>query len=116
MATLAQARSQWVSDNPISSINPPVNQSDYDAMADDRAAILLAQLNGEEAAAAAALDRQQFIAGMTNLRTDLSAAQTAINTNSPLTAAQIRVGFRDVITSLLWIGDHIADGTIVTRK
>lgn len=116
MATLAQARTRWVSENPIGSPGYVLTQADYDALADNRAPIMLSIMNQEEAAAAAELDKQQFVNGMTALRADLTAVQTAITTNTPLTAGQVRVGFRDILTSLIWLGDHIADGTILTRQ
>ena len=116
MATIGQAKDRWMASTPITMFNPPISQQEYDAIANDRAADLLEQMNAEEAAANLALAKQQFSNGLQNLRDDLSLVQTAINTSTPLTAAQIRVGFRDILNSLIWIGDHIADGTILTRK
>ena len=48
MATLIEARASWVQENPIASISPQVNETEYEALADDRAVIMLETMTDEE--------------------------------------------------------------------
>lgn len=100
MATLAQARVRWLAENPIASINPPVNQAAYDAMADDRATMILSQMNQEESDAARILLRKKYRAA----KTELATAVTAGNAVTRLTNT------RTIIDGLL---DILKDANLV---
>lgn len=93
MSTLAQARTRWLAENPIGSPGYALSQSDYDAMADDRATIMLEQMNREEADAARILLRKKYRAA----KTELAIAVTAGNAVTRLTNA------RTIIDGLLEI-------------
>lgn len=60
--------------------------------------------------------KQQFIDGRADLVADLALVNQRIASNTPLTAAEIRIGHRDELRALIWIADRIADGTLVVRK
>jgi hypothetical protein len=53
MATLQDARTQWVAENPIGSPGYDLSQAEYDALADDRAQLVLVQMEQQEAHTAA---------------------------------------------------------------
>ena len=59
---------------------------------------------------------RQYVDGMETLRTDLAFIQNAIDTNTNLTQAQLRIGFRDLLQAVIWLGERIGDGTIPTRR
>jgi hypothetical protein len=69
--TLAQARAQWVANNPfpviveVDGAHVPTSQAEYDAMADDRAASLVTQSIQADADAARTLLRKKYRAAKT---------------------------------------------------
>lgn len=110
--TLANAVTQWKSENPKLSDE---SQADYDARAADMGQLLVDRVAREDAAAAKAVIKQQFVDGLAQLQTDLNFINgLAAGTN--LTGTQVKDGFRHVLTSLLWLGDRIKDGTIATNQ
>lgn len=109
--TLAAAIAQWKSESPKLSEE---SQAAYDARAADMGQLLVDRVAREDAAAQRAAVKQQFIDGLAQLQTDLNFINgLAAGTN--LTGTQIKDGFRHVLTSLLWLGDRIKDGTIHTN-
>lgn len=113
MATLAQALAKWKADTPQGTML----LAEYNALADSMAPPLLEEMNRQEAEAAKRQLITDFVNGRAQLQSDLDAVNAAINAVPPtaLSAAQIRVGFRDCLKALLWISDRIADGTIVIK-
>lgn len=110
--TLANAITQWKSETPKLSDE---TQASYDARAADMGQLLVDRVARDDAVAARAVIKQQFVDGLAQLRTDLNFINSlAAGTN--LTGPQVKDGFKHVLTSLLWLGDRIADGTIVIKE
>ena len=88
----------------------------YEAMVADRVRLELAAQ--EEAGADFTHEQmlRQFVDGMETLRNDLGIVQNRIANNTNLTQAEIRIGFRDLLQAVIWIGDRIGDGKIMTRR
>lgn len=119
--TLTEAINAWKDENPfpLTVCDPtchPITQGEYDAMASERGQWWLDRVNDEESSASWKLTVQQFTNKLSDLNADLVVVQNAINTNTNLTQAQIRIGFRDLLQSVIWLADRIKDGTIPTRR
>lgn len=119
--TLTEAIAAWKSDNPfpLTVCDPdcrPTTQSEYNAMAEERGGWWLDRINSEEAQTSRETMVRQFTDKLSDLNADLGVVQTAINTNTNLTPAQIRIGFRDLLQSVIWLAERIKDGTIPTRR
>jgi hypothetical protein len=112
MPTTLQAEiTTWKANNPKSADE---TQAAYDARAADMASLAVDRVAREDAAAAAALVKQQFVDGLAQLQADLNFINgLAAGTN--LTGTQTKDGFRHVLTSLIWLGNQIKDGKIVTN-
>jgi hypothetical protein len=121
--TLEAITTRLQSENPrsqrydnINGQDVPMSQERYDTWISDQAKGIREQQLADEATAAWQLTVDQFIAGRATMQADLTLVNNRINGNTSLTAAEIRIGFRDLLQSMLWVADRIADGTIVIRK
>jgi len=91
-------------------------QEQYDQWIANQAIGIRDQQLADDADAAWQTTVDQFVAGRANLQSDLTLVNNRITANTSLTAAEIRIGFRDLLQSMIWIADRIQDGTLVTRK
>lgn len=54
----------------------------------------------------------QFASGMAQIQSDLTLVQQRKAAGGTLTAVEVREGMLHILTSLKWLGDRLADGTI----
>ena len=113
----ASGYTTWVGDEDVVWLP---GSPEYEAFISQSVAEAVALQDAQTAAAAAQASHdamvQQFVSGMTTLRTDLSVVNTKIANGSNLSNNEIKTAFRDLLQAVIWLGDRIADGTIVTRK
>jgi hypothetical protein len=94
----------------------PLDAAAYTQRIGEWADAQIAQQVADAAAAARAVLLAQFIAGMEDLRNDQTLVNARIASGVALSAAEIRIGFRDVLKAMIWLGDRIASGDIQARE